>query len=87
MSRFQVSFATWESGRFATPSGVYSLWSAYYSSPLDPEPTVGPYVPTTTDPEHWYGGFTWIARDGHSGSDVLSPDYAFTSTGKMMTTP
>jgi len=65
----------------------YGLWSAYYSSHLDPEPTVGPYTPTTSAPEHWYGGFTWIQLDGNSGSAQLSPDYAYTSTGKLMTAP
>lgn len=87
VSRFQVSFATWAGGHFATPSGIYGLWSAYYSSTLDPEPTVGPYVLTADAPEHWYGGFTWIQLDGNSGSDVISPDYAYTSTGQLMTTP
>jgi hypothetical protein len=85
VSSFRVDFATWAHGQYATPSGIYGLWSAYYSSTLDPEPTVGPYAPTADAPAHWYGGFTWIQRDGNSAPDVISPDLAFTSEGKVMT--
>jgi hypothetical protein len=87
VSSFRVDFATWAHGHYPTPSGIYSLWSSYYSSTLDPEPTVGPYTPTTDHPVHWYQGFTWIQRDGASAADVISPDFAFTSTGQVMTTP
>lgn len=89
VSRFQVPFATWAGGHFATPSGIYGLWSAYYSSSLDPEPTVGPYTPTVDAPEHWYGGFTWIQLDSNTDKDgkAISPDFAYTSTGDLMTAP
>lgn len=95
-SRFEVDFATWSGGNYATPYGIYSLWSLYYGDKTtlddgqntsDPEPTVGPYTPTTTDPEHWYGGFTWIQRDNNYANGAYSPDYAYTSTGTQMTTP
>lgn len=95
-SRFEVDFATWSGGNYATPYGIYSLWSLYYGDKTtlgdgkntsDPEPTVGPYTPTTSNPEHWYGGFTWIQRDNNYANGAYNPDYAYTSTGTQMTTP
>jgi hypothetical protein len=87
ISSFRVDFATWAHGHYPTPSGIYGLWSAYYSSTLDPEPTVGPYTPTADHPVHWYQGFTWIQRDGNSAASVASPDLAFMPNGHVMTTP
>lgn len=95
-SRVQVDFATWAGGHFASPFGVYSLWSLYYGdkssigdrlNTSDPEPSVGIYKPTSSAPRHWYGGFTWIQRDTHSANGSYSPDFAFTSTGTQMTAP
>lgn len=96
VSRFQVDFATWAGGNYATPYGVYSLWSLYYGdrysrgdrqNTADPEPTVGIYHPTSASPAHWYGGFTWIQRDTNTANGTYSPDYAFRSTGGALTTP
>jgi len=96
VGRFEVDFATWSGGHYATPFGTYSLWSLYYGDKYtvgdrqntsDPEPTVGPYKPTTTNPRHWFGGFTWIQRDNNYANGADSPDWAYTSTGSKMTTP
>jgi hypothetical protein len=89
VSSFRVDFYTWAHGHYATPAGVYSLWSAYYGSHVDPEPTVGPYTPTAAHPVHWYEGFTWIQPDGNVTPALLSPDLAFTATATAhpMTTP
>ncbi len=71
-SRQEIQYNAWIGGNYASPWGVYSLWSRYYGdrsavgdmlNTYDPEPTVGPYTPTATDPHHWYLGFTWVARD------------------------
>lgn len=95
-SRFQVDFSTWQGGGFATPFGVYSLWSLYYGDRSrrgdglnrnDPEPTVGPYRPSSSNPVHWFRGFTWIARDTNFANGTFSPDFAFRSTGQLMTAP
>jgi hypothetical protein len=96
VSRFQVSFSTWAGGAFSTPFGVYSLWSLYYGDRYrpgdglntnDPEPTVGVYRPSSSHPVHWFRGFTWIQRDSHSANGAYSPDFAYTSTGSLMTAP
>jgi hypothetical protein len=96
VSRFEVDFATWESGGYSTPFGVYSLWSLYYGDKYavgdglntnDPEPSVGIYVPNSTHPVHWYKGFTWIQRDDNYANGSYNPDFAFTSTGQQMSTP
>ena len=96
VSRFQVSFATWAGGHFSTPFGVYSLWSLYYGDRYnrgdglnrsDVEPSVGIYRPTSAQPIHWYRGFTWIQRDNHWANGTYSPDYAYRSTGSLMTSP
>lgn len=96
VSRFEVSFSTWAGGGFSTPYGVYSLWSLYYGdrytrgdhrTSSDPEPSVGIYRPTTTHPVHWFGGFTWVQRDSHYTNGTYSPDFAYTSTGSLMTAP
>jgi hypothetical protein len=95
-SRVQVDFTTWKSGNFASPFGVYSLWSLYYGdqstvgdglNTSDPEPSVGPYVPNGSNPYHWYHGFTWVQRDTNSANGIWSPDWSFTSTGQQMSTP
>ncbi|HKV83108.1 MAG TPA: hypothetical protein VJN88_01035 [Ktedonobacterales bacterium] len=95
-SRFEVSFSTWANGNFSTPFGVYSLWSLYYGDRYtrgdgrntnDPEPSIGSYRPTSAHPIHWFRGFTWIQRDGNYVNGAYSPDFAFTSTGALMTTP
>lgn len=87
VSRFEVDFSTWAGGNYATPYGVYSLWSRYYGNPSDPEPTVGIYRPTGAHPQHWFGGFTWVQRDANTANGSWSPDYAFTATGVRMATP
>lgn len=95
-SRFEVDFTTWSRGNYATPFGIYSLWSLYYGDRYtvgdgqntnDPEPIVGPYRPTTTNPRHWFRGFTWIQRDNNSANGAYSPDWAYRSTGAKMTSP
>lgn len=93
-SRQEVSLNTWIGGNYASPFGVYSLWSRYYGdryavgdmqNTFDPEPMVGPYVPTATNPIHWYLGFTWISHDYNSTNSV---DWALNAvTQKAMTTP
>lgn len=103
--RFEVDFATWSStGLYMPPNGYYySLWSVYYGdlhsrndrlNKSDPEPTVGPYTPRPANgqPEHWYGGFTWIQRDTFTTGAQGSPDWSFTAEspgnlGRQMTTP
>lgn len=96
VSRFEVAFSTWAGGGFATPYGVYSLWSLYYGdrysrgdrrNTSDAEPTVGIYRPTSAHPVHWDLGFTWIQRDSHFANGTYSPDFAYTSTGSLMLTP
>lgn len=96
VSRFEVTFATWSRGNYATPFGIYSLWSLYYGDRYtvgdgrnanDPEPTVGPYRPTATSPHHWFRGFTWIQRDNNYAYGAYSPDWAYRSTGSKMTSP
>lgn len=93
-SRQEVPIDTWINGGYANPFGVYSLWSLYYGdrysrgdklNTFDPEPMKGPYVPNSSHPEHWYLGFTWVARDNNSG---YSPDWAFNAaSNQVMTTP
>jgi hypothetical protein len=83
---------------------AYSLWSVYYGdihkpgdhlNKWDPEPVIGPYKPLPPVPnrvvnytEHWYGGFTWIARDTYA----TSPDWSYSaplpsSWGSLMHAP
>jgi hypothetical protein len=78
-SRQEVNIRTWIGGHYASPFGIYSLWSLYYGdrytigdmkNTYDPEPTVGPYKPSSTYPHHWYLGFTWVARDNDSTDSV-----------------
>jgi len=97
VSRFEVDFATWSSGHYATPFGTYSLWSLYYGDKTsvgdgqnanDPEPSVGIYTPVpATNPVHWFRGFTWIQRDTHFANGSYNPDFAFTSTDQQMSAP
>lgn len=89
-NRYAVDFPTWESGNFSVSSGVYSLWSLYYGPAQnngDPEPAIGWYAPNGTYPEHWFGGFTWIQRDGNYNNGQWSPDLAFHNQVVEMTTP
>jgi hypothetical protein len=96
VSRFQVSIGTWTSGHFSTPYGIYSLWSLYYgdryaigdrANPADPEPAVGVYKPTASNPIHWNLGFTWIQRDNNYANGAWNPDWAYTSSGARLTAP
>lgn len=76
-----VDIGTWTNGI----AGGYSLWSPYYGNPQDPEPSIGTYKPGANQ-VHWYSGFNWISRDGHS--DYWSPDWAYTAyPGSRMTAP
>ena len=93
-SRQEVPIDTWMTGNYANPFGVYSLWSLYYGdrysqgdklNAFDPEPKVGIYKPTSANPQHWYLGFTWVARDNNSS---YSADWAFNAaSGNVMTSP
>ena len=93
-SRQEVPIDTWMTGNYANPFGVYSLWSLYYGdrstrgdklNVFDPEPKVGIYTPTSANPQHWYLGFTWVARDNNSGYNA---DWAFNAvSGQVMTSP
>lgn len=78
-SRQEVNIHIWIGGHYASPFGVYSLWSLYYGdrsavgdmkNTYDPDPTVGPYTPSSAYPHHWYLGFTWISRDKDSTDSV-----------------
>jgi hypothetical protein len=78
-SRQEVNIYTWIGGHYASPFGVYSLWSLYYGdrsavgdmkNTYDPDPKVGPYTPSSAYPHHWYLGFTWISRDKDSTDSV-----------------
>jgi hypothetical protein len=98
-SRFEVSFTTWADTGLYLGGFRYTLWAFYYGdldrrgdhkNRWDPEPKVGVYVPKPTSghPSHWYGGFTWIARD----TFATSPDWSYTaptpsSWGTRMTSP
>ncbi|HEU4785727.1 MAG TPA: hypothetical protein VFS83_20470 [Ktedonobacterales bacterium] len=78
-SRQEINVSSWIGGNYASPWGIYSLWSRYYGdrytvgdmrNAYDPEPTVGLYKPSSAYPHHWYLGFTWVARDGNTGDSV-----------------
>jgi hypothetical protein len=92
-SRQEVSIYTWIAGQYASPFGVYSLWSHYYGdrnttgdmkNTYDPEPTVGPYSPSSTYPHHWYLGFTWVSRDSDATDSV---DWAINAYSKKIIKP
>lgn len=92
-SRQEISLYTWIAGNYANPWGVYSLWSRYYGdryklgdmkNTYDPEPTVGPYKPSSTYLHHWYLSFTWVARDGDSTDSV---DWAINAYTKKVIRP
>lgn len=90
-SRQEINLNSWIKGNYASPFGVYSLWSRYYGdryaigdmkNTYDPEPTVGPYTPSSTYPHHWYLAFTWVTRDGNTADSV---DWAINAyTGKAI---
>ena len=92
-SRQEITLNTWIGGRYASPWGVYSLWSIYYGdrykagdmlNTYDPDPTVGPYAPSSAYPHHWYLGFNWISRDGDSTDSV---DWALNAYTKKAIKP
>lgn len=93
-SRQEITINTWLGGNYASPFGVYSLWSLYYGdryavgdmqNTFDPEPMVGPYTPTDTNPHHWYLSFNWVTRDNRSADSL---DLALNAyTNQPMTTP
>jgi hypothetical protein len=93
-SRQEIPISTWIGGHFSNQFGVYSLWSLYYGdrftigdrrNTLDPEPTVGPYRPSTRFPHHWYLGFTWVQHDSIT---AYNADWAINAyTNRVMLTP
>jgi hypothetical protein len=96
-SRQEISLSTWISGNYSNPFGTYSLWSLYYGDRYavggmkniyDPDPTVGVYTPTSSDPHHWYLGFTWVTRDSTHTDATLNADWAFNAyNGTIMRSP
>lgn len=88
-SRVEIDYSTWLNGNFASPFGLYSLWSLYYGdrytvndrlNGFDPEPSVGSYVPNVNSyKEHWEGGFTWIQRDFNFHNGQYLPDWSYSS--------
>ncbi len=94
VSRFEVSEDEWVDQGANWGAGYYTLWSRYYGQRADgsintddPEPTVGIYTPTASQPVHWYHGFSWIQRDNHTTDGLSSPDWAFTDMGNELTAP
>jgi hypothetical protein len=92
-SRQEITLYTWIAGHYASPFGVYSLWHLYYGDRYaagdmknhsDPEPTVGPYTPSSVYPHHWYLAFTWISRDTDS---IDSVDWAINGYTKKAIKP
>ncbi|MBA3826872.1 MAG: hypothetical protein H0X24_23640, partial [Ktedonobacterales bacterium] len=93
VSRFEVSQDQWTNHGVDFGAGYYTLWSRFYGDQPnhtvnhdDPEPTVGIYAPTATDPVHWFHGFSWVQVDSTTG-DAANPDWAFSDTGTQLATP
>jgi hypothetical protein len=81
-------FVTWANYSFITaPNGWGPLYSANNQAPygdLDPDPSVGPYVPNSQYPHHWIGFRVDVEPD--TLVDV-SVDYALDENGDVMTHP
>lgn len=88
-SHFTVSIADWTTnGGYNGLGWYYPLWSQYYdntgSPAQDPYPMVGIYKGALEGgSNHWFGGFTWVARDNNYGTTrqgylgQWDPDWAF----------
>lgn len=92
-SRYEVDIDTWTTNGL-NDAGNYTLWSRYYGvtaggsvNTADPEPTIGPYTPTKSAPDHWYQGFSWITRDQILDDARYGPDWAFTMFGQRLISP
>jgi hypothetical protein len=81
-------FVTWANYSFITaPNSWGPLYSANNQPPygdLDPDPAVGPYVPTSQYPTHWINYRVDIEPDRLVN---VSVDYALDENGNVMTHP
>lgn len=91
-SREELNYSYWLNGNYPGNFGNYKLWSVFYGdlngpnqggNTLDPEPTMGPYVPGVRYDTHWYDNLNWVQRDNIYGwnpwsgqNDAWNPDYA-----------